>query len=438
MDAIIRQGTLTGQIPAISSKSMAHRLLILAALAPAPTELACNTTSEDIDATVRCLEALGARVERVEGGFHVTPLPGRPDDDNVPDALAGASLDCGESGSTLRFMLPVLGALGKGGALTGHGRLAQRPLSPLYEQLQAHGLTMSAQGSFPLAVGGRLQPGRFVLPGDVSSQYVTGLLLAAPLLASPTEILVSEPVQSRPYIKLTVNALKAFGVPVLTSRESVGGRAVSVYTVSPTRLVSPGSCTVEGDWSNAAFWLAAGAAAPLGVTVTGLDLASSQGDRSAMAALAAFGARIARRGHAVRATRDHPRPTSLDVSNFPDLVPPLAATAAMIPGTSALTNAGRLRLKESDRVETVSACLTAFGVPVRIEGDDIVIEGRGTLRAAEVDAANDHRIAMMAAVLASQAPGESVIHDAGCVAKSYPTFWEDFARLGGHVETREG
>lgn len=437
MDAIIQPARLGGQVEAISSKSMAHRLLILAALAPAPTELACNTTSEDIEATVGCLEALGARITRTEGGFHVRPLPGRADDDNVPEAAPGALLDCGESGSTLRFLLPVLGALGKGGALTGHGRLAQRPLSPLYEQLEAHGLTLSEQGRFPLEVKGRLQAGRFELPGDVSSQFVTGLLLAAPLLPSPTEVVVSEPVQSRPYIRLTINALKTFGVPAIVSHEVREEYPVSVYAVAPTRLVSPGSCQVEGDWSNAAFWLAAGAGTQEGVTVRGLDLASSQGDRAIMAALAALGARIARKGHAVRATHDAPRPTSIDVSNFPDLVPPLAAAAATIPGTTRLTNAGRLRLKESDRIESVSACLTAFGVPVRVEGDDILIEGRESLDGAEVDAQNDHRIAMMAAVLASEATGQSTVHDAGCVAKSYPTFWEDFARLGGHVDLEE-
>lgn len=438
MDAIIREGTLAGQVEAVSSKSMAHRLLILAALAPSPTDLACNTTSQDIEATVGCLEALGAKITRTESGFHVRPLPGHADDDNEPEATPGALLDCGESGSTLRFLLPVVGALGKGGSLTGHGRLAQRPLSPLYEELQAHGLELSEEGAFPLRVSGRLEAGRFVLPGDVSSQYVTGLLLAAPLLASPTEIVVAEPVQSRPYIRLTINALKAFGVTVIVSRERIDEVPVSVYSVAPTHLVSPGTCQVEGDWSNSAFWLAAGAASPEGVTVGGLDLASSQGDRAVMAALAAFGARIARKGHAVRATLDAPRPTSMDVSNFPDLVPPLAAAAATIPGTSALTNAGRLRLKESDRIASVSSCLAAFGVPVRTEGDNIVIEGRPELEPGEVDAQNDHRIAMMAAVLAAQAPGTSVIHDAGCVAKSYPTFWEDFARLGGNVELREG
>lgn len=310
-------------------------------------------------------------------------------------------------------------------------------MGPLARQLRSHGLELSEEGTFPLTVSGRLEAGRFCLPGDVSSQFVTGLLLAAPLLPSPTEILVCEPVQSRPYIKLTINALRTFGVAVAATRETVSGHPVSVYSVSPSRLVSPGTCAVEGDWSNSAFWLAAGSSAPDGVTVSGLDLASSQGDRSVMAALAALGARIARKGQSVRATRDRPRPTTIDVSNFPDLVPPLAAAAATIPGTSALTHAGRLRLKESDRIETVSSCLTKFGVPVRIEGDDIVIEGRSALRPAEVDAANDHRIAMMAAVLASQAPGESVIHDAECVAKSYPAFWEDFAGLGGRVQTRE-
>lgn len=334
-------------------------------------------------------------------------------------------------------MLPLVGALGRGGSLTGQGRLASRPLSPLYEQLVAHGLDISQPGTFPLTVGGHLTAGRFHLPGNVSSQFVTGLLLAAPLLASPTEILVDEPVESRPYITLTCNALDAFGAHVLSAREETEQGLVSVFAAVPTRLASPGTCTVEGDWSNAAFWLAAGSEAPDGITVSGLDLRSAQGDRAIMAALAAFGSRIARKGSSVRATRDQPRHAAIDVSDFPDLVPPLAAAAALVPGTSVLRRAGRLRLKESDRLETVSACLAAFGVPVRTDGDDLVIEGVESLRPTRVDAANDHRIAMMAAILAAHAPGDTLIHDAGCVAKSYPGFWDDFARLGGSVELKE-
>ncbi|MGN0055208.1 MAG: 3-phosphoshikimate 1-carboxyvinyltransferase [Atopobiaceae bacterium] len=433
MDAIVTQSQLSGVIPAIPSKSMAHRLMILAALCPSTTDIHCGSTSMDMEATASCLRSLGARVTRTQLGYRIVPLRGRADSDNHPDRPDFPTLDCGESGSTLRFLLPVAAALGGGASFVGHGRLAQRPLSPLYEQLQEHGVTLSAQGQFPLVVQGKLRPGRFVLPGDVSSQFVSGLLMAAPLLDSPSEVWVSEPIQSRPYITLTMNALEKYGIHVAHAPEVVDSKPYTSYLVAPATLVSPGVVDVEGDWSNAAFWLAAGAQDPEGVTVTGLDLASAQGDRVIMAALSSLGVRIARKGSSVRATRDAPHAAAMDVSDFPDLVPPLAAVAAVTPGTTALRNAGRLRLKESDRLESVSQVLGAMGIRVQVDGDDLLIDG-GHAHSAEVDAHNDHRIAMMAAILAAGADGPVTIHGAECVRKSYPAFWDDFARLGGHVQ----
>lgn len=435
MDATITHSELSGVVKAIPSKSMAHRLMILAALCPSTTDIHCGSTSQDMEATASCLRSLGARVTRTQKGYRVVPMRGRADSDNHPDRLSDPTLDCGESGSTLRFLLPVAAALGGSAQFVGHGRLAKRPLSPLYEQMEQHGVTMSPQGSFPLHVEGTLKPGRFVLPGNVSSQFVSGLLMAAPLMASPTEVLVSEPIESRPYITLTMNALEAFGVHVAHAHEVVDGVAYTSFAVAPCTLVSPGVCDVEGDWSNAAFWLAAGAQSNEGITVTGLDLASAQGDRVVMAALSSLGARIARRGTSVRSTKDRPHAASMDVSDFPDLVPPLAAVAAATPGTTALRNAGRLRLKESDRLTSVSAALRAMGITAQVDGDNLLVEG-GQPHAGQVDSANDHRIAMMAAVVAARADGPVTIHGAECVRKSYPAFWDDFAALGGSVTTK--
>lgn len=436
MDAVVSKSQLAGVVAAIPSKSMAHRLMILAALSPSTTDIHCGSTSEDMEATAACLRALGARVTRTKTGYRIVPVRGRNNTDNHPDELKDPTLDCGESGSTLRFLLPVVAALGGRASFVGHGRLAQRPLSPLYEELEAHGVKLSPQGSFPLTVEGRLKPGRFVLPGNVSSQYVSGLLMAAPLLDSPSEILVSEPIESRPYIQLTINALEAYGVHVAhANHERYGDDLFTSFLVSPTSLVSPGVVEVEGDWSNAAFWLAAGAASTEGITVTGLDLASAQGDRVVLAALSSLGARIARKGGSARSTLDRPHATSMDVSDFPDLVPPLAAAAATIPGTTALCNAGRLRLKESDRLATISAALDAMGIEVEVENDDLLVTG-GTPQGGVVDAANDHRIAMMAAIVAAHASAPVTIHGAECVRKSYPAFWDDFASLGGNVELK--
>ena len=438
MDVQINPRELTGTINAIASKSMAHRLLICAALCPGPTTITCTTTSKDIEATIACLEALGARIVREGDQLKVTPIPGTSATDNRRQATTGALLDCGESGSTLRFMLPVACALGCNASLTGHGRLADRPLSPLYEELIAGGCDLSEQGSFPLATSGTLRAGRFELPGNVSSQYISGLLLASPLLDGPSEVCVTEPVESRPYVNLTTSALRSFGVHVEEIRDvNAAGQRVTRFVVSPaTPYTSCGQITVEGDWSNAGFWLAAGALGG-GVSVSALDLASRQGDRSMLAALAKLGARVERSGDTASVSAGAPCACEMNVSDFPDLVPPLAAVASLAPGTTRLTGCGRLRLKESDRIETVCAGLSALGANITSEGDDIVIEGREALDGGEVDAANDHRIAMMAAIAATRCTAPVTIHGAECVQKSYPAFFEDYAKLGGLV-TREG
>lgn len=434
MDVIITPHEIEGSIEAIASKSMAHRLLICAALCPGPATIRCTTSSKDIEATISCLNSLGASIER-EGDFlKVAPLPGAPSSDNIRVGAYGAVLDCGESGSTERFMLPVVAALGCDAALTGHGRLAERPLSPLYEELIAGGCDLTEQGTFPLKVSGKLRNGRFELPGNVSSQYISGLLLAAPLLAGPSEIRVTTPIESRPYVNLTISALEQFGVHVTETNERDQNADYTVFAVSPsTPYRSPGEVSVEGDWSNAAFWLAAGALGH-GVSVEGLDLASRQGDRSMLAALAKLGAQVCRTRGVASVHSGAPQGCDMNVADFPDLVPPLAAVAAFAPGKTRLTGCARLRLKESDRVETVVAGLSALGADITSEGDDIVVNGRDSLPGGVVDAANDHRIAMMAAIAASRCTGPVTILGAQCVEKSYPKFFEDYRQLGGVVE----
>ena len=437
MNVTVQPGALSGEIQAPSSKSEAHRLLICAAFAPGTTDIDCTTTSQDIDATIGCLSALGARVARTQGGFRVRPVPGSAASDNLPEPVRGALLDCGESGSTLRFLLPVVAALGCDARLTGHGRLPQRPLSPLYEELVAHGSELGPQGQVPLAVGGKLRAGRFSLPGNVSSQYVSGLLLAAPLLRAPVEVVVTEPVESRPYIDLTVGALARFGVRVTETRTTdANGRVARSYVAEGADgLSTPGHVSVGGDWSNAAFWLAAGALGTSPIAVSGVDVKSAQGDRQILAALALLGARVVRGSESAAAGPDHLAGRTIDVSSCPDLVPPLAAVAALAPGRTRLTGCERLRLKESDRVETVRAGLAALGAHVGVEGDDIVLDGVSELAGGTVDTANDHRIAMMAAIAATRATGPVTILGAECTEKSYPSFFDDYRALGGVVRT---
>ena len=424
MDAVIQPSSLSGAIEAVASKSMAHRLLILSALSDNPCLLDCPTTSADIEATASCLVALGLPDSRLphSGAYVAAEVP--------------ASLDCKESGSTLRFLLPVMGALSVPGRMARHGRLSTRPIGRFSRQLEAHGMRIEEDGE-DLVVGGTLHGGRFVLPGNVSSQYASALLMVAPMLDEPMELWLETPVHSRPYIAITLDALSLFGVTPSHGRIQHANTSYETFVVEPCELDPPPSLRVEGDWSNAAFWLCAGALEREGLTVTGLNLASSQGDRTILAALASMGARIARKGDAARATSDRPRAAHIDVSAIPDLVPPLAAVCATTPGTSTFLNAGRLRLKESDRLQTICDAISALGGRARIEDDDLVVTGVERLQGGVVDAANDHRIAMMAAVMATHALDAVTVLGADCVTKSYPHFWDDYEQLGGIVHRRD-
>jgi len=381
-----------GTVPAIASKSMAHRLMICAALADTPTEIQCRSTSKDIEATKTCLAAMKAGEK---------------------------PLRCGESGSTLRFLLPVVAALGLDTEFYMEGRLPDRPLAPLDEQLTAHGATLSKDGA-TLHVSGQLTPGDYTLPGDVSSQYISGLLFALPLLDGPSTLTVTGKVESAPYIAMTLDALAQFGVEI-TQKDNV-------YHIPNCGYQSPGMAFVEGDWSNAAFWLCAGAISRT-VTVTGLDPRSLQGDKAVFDILRQFGAICTRDGDAFTVSPAPLHGINIDAAAIPDLVPILSVVAAKAEGTTRVYNAQRLRLKESDRIETICGLLHNLGAQVEQTPDGMIIHGGKPLAGGTVDSCNDHRIAMAAAVASSICQGEVTVLGAQAVEKSYPHFWEDFEML---------
>ncbi len=423
MLARITPSPLKGTVPAIASKSMAHRLIICAALANGETHVTCNATCADIEATVRCLTALGARIETVEDGFQVHPTM-KSIEFGLLKALAGGTLNCGESGSTLRFMLPVACALGAEATFVGQGRLGARPLSPLSDEIIAAGCDLQGLGGFPLKTSGRMRPGTFILPGNVSSQYISGLLLAAPLLAQPSCVQVT---------------MKAFGVEVNVERIPAkdGQPEITNFRVNSGSYRTPGNVAVEGDWSNAAFWLCAGAIGTQPITVEGVSLSSAQGDRNVLAALSRFGARIVRSTNAATVQSDKLAGFEMSAHDIPDLVPVISAVASLAQGRTFIRDCARLRIKESDRLATTTRELTALGAQVRIAGDDLIIKGVDAFTGGEVDSHNDHRIAMMAAIAASRATGEVVIHGAEAVNKSYPDFFDHYRLLGGKVTLEE-
>lgn len=418
MIARITPTKLGGAVCSIPSKSMAHRLLICAALSDGITRVRCNGTSEDIEATVDCLRALGSNIVRIGDTFIVPKVTAKPCDEVI--------LNPRESGTTLRFMICVVAGLGLRAKFEGADRLFERPLDPLIEALSEHGIVITRDENNRIIESGIAIPGDFTISGDVSSQYISGLLLMMPLLKKKSTLTVTGRFESKPYVDLTVSALRTSGLEV--AEDSLCYSVSGDYSLTDT--------SVEGDWSNSAFWLCAGAIGD-NIKVTGLDLHSAQGDMEIVKLLKQFGARVIKDDTSVSSESDGLSGIDIDVSNIPDLVPILSVAASLSEGTTRILNAGRLRLKESDRLETVTDMINALGGCARIENDSIVVEGRSELSGGTVNSNRDHRIAMSAAVAAIKCKSYVTIIGAEAVNKSYPTFFDDYKALGGELTLEE-
>ena len=394
MDLTIFPRQLSGTIRAIPSKSQAHRLLICAAFSNKSTFLECPQTNEDIEATVSCLCALGANITREQDGYHIIPVT------DIPNT---AVLHCGESGSTLRFILPITCALGVNATFVLKGRLPYRPLSPLWEELERMGCTLTRPTENTIQSTGKLHAGNFSISGNVSSQFISGLLFATALMKGTSTITITGALESKPYVEMTQSALKIFGVDT-----------DNFQTSGSCPFSTPGKFAVEGDWSNAAFFLTAAALGST-VEVTNLNPDSPQGDRAIADILT------------ITETMPH-----ISAADIPDLVPIMAVYFGAKHG-AVFTNITRLRLKESDRVASVCKMMEQLGVQV-ISSENTMTVFSGKYHSCTIDAAGDHRIAMAGAIAASIADGPVTIKGAECVAKSYPSFWEEYQKLGGHYE----
>lgn len=397
---------LTGELSAISSKSDAHRALICTALSGSTglyqtltRRLDAEHAGEDIQATIRCLNALQEK----------------------EDCL----LNCGESGSTLRFLLPVAAALREKTTFTGCGRLPQRPLGELRSQMEAHGVRFSAE-ALPFTIENRMTGGCYTLPGNVSSQYVSGLLLALPLLAEDSRIRLTTPLESAAYVEMTLQTLKRFGVRIQTEADGF-------FVPGRQRYQAPADFTPEGDWSNASYFLTAGFFGG-DVKITGLCDGSAQADRVILRHLADFGALVETQDASIRVRPGNLPPDTrlqIDVSACPDLFPILAVAACGVRRETQLIHAVRLRLKESDRISSTAAMIRALGGSVREMPDALCIEGNGCLQGGRVQSAGDHRIVMAAAIASILCENPVQIDGAEAVRKSYPHFFRDFQQLGG-------
>ena len=406
MDIQITPRHLSGTVTPPPSKSMAHRLLIAAALGSGISTVRGVAMSQDVEATLRCLTALGGRWrETAPGTLEITGIGGR----RSTPGTALPHLDCGESGSTLRFFLPIALAVAGGGVFTGQGRLMARPQGPYLDLFREKGI-FCEQTDGTLTVRGTLEPGEYHLPGNVSSQFFTGLLFALPLLDGPSTIVPTTAVESWDYILMTLDALTGAGVTA--AEPHTPGEA---FRVCPAAY-QPFDRTVEADWSQAAFWYAAIALGSQ-LELTGLNAFSVQGDMAVVP-------------HFLRLTQ--PGDREIDVSGIPDLLPPLAVMAAVRSGTTRFVNAARLRMKESDRLETTAALLTALGISAQAGPDFLTVQG-GAITGGTVDGANDHRIVMAAAIAATASSSPVTIRGAEAVKKSYPDFWEVYQSLGGVI-----
>ena len=400
MDVCIIPGKPGGTLKAPDSKSDIHRKLIASALCREETLIRTADTEfcDDVLATADCLRALGAGIRIIAGkGIQVSP---------VRDIAGIPELDCRECGSTLRFLIPVAAALYDKARLTGAPSLAARPLAPLLEALEKHGKRFGSS-SLPLETEGKLSSGEYLLPGNVSSQFVSGLLFALPLLEGDSSIRLSSPLESAEYADMTLRVLSLFGIRI----DKDGDRGFNI--AGGQRYVSPGELTAEGDWSSCAFLM------PAGVIYTGLDENSLQPDRAVKKYI-----ELLKPGTEAGDIR-------IDVSPFPDLVPILAVMACSVKGRVFLENAGRLRFKESDRLKSVCSMICSLGGKASEQGDSLVVEGCGVLAGGETDGFKDHRIVMAAVAASALCLNRVIIRGAEAVNKSYPGFFRDFAYVGG-------
>lgn len=415
MDIKIIPSKLHGTVNAVSSKSYAHRILIAAALSEKETVINLNAFSYDINATIECLCVLGAKISSNNNSIKVIPAK----------APKNAVLDCKESGSTLRFLIPVACALCDNSEFIGQGRLPNRPISPLREEMEKNGCSFSAVGEFPIKVSGKLKSGKFHLSGNVSSQFITGLLFALPLLNEDSEIILTSQLESKPYVDMTIEILNKFNIEIKEEQNSY-------FIKGNQKYISPKEITVEGDWSNSAFWLCCGA---LGsdITVSGLSASSLQGDKAVLDILKNMGANIKTENNLIKVSAPNElKPIEINASQAPDLIPVLSVVSAFAKGDTVISNAQRLRLKECDRLSAISNCLNSLGGQACETPDSLVIHGVPKINGGTADSFNDHRIAMSLSVLASRAENPVIITNADAINKSYPSFFEDYKSLGGN------
>lgn len=413
MEMKVSPSKLIGRIAAPSSKSFSHRMLIAAALADGVSEVSGISSSKDIEATIGAMTALGAEIFSEDGLCTVM---------GIKSPAEKADIDCCESGSTLRFIIPIAAALGCECRFFGSGKLPERPVTPYIREFAKHGVSfVREEGVMPFSMSGRLTGGEYELEGNVTSQFITGLLFALPLCSENSVIRLTSKLESKPYADMTVKALAAFGIDI---EESVSENGFPVYNIKGGQKYRKANVSVEGDYSQAAFYFAANA---LGaeITVGNLDPNSVQGDKKILEIVQKIG---------YNKINGRLSAFTVDVTDVPDLAPILTVLGCFTDGVSRIVGAKRLKIKECDRLAAISEALNNIGGNVKAAEDELEIHPIEKFRGGRIDGCNDHRIVMASAIAATMSDGDIIITDADAVKKSYPNFWKDYRSLGGKAE----
>ena len=404
----------SGEVTVPPSKSDVHRAIICAALAKGKSVISPVALSNDIKATISCVEALGAKTQMKENSLIV--------DGSTLFENKKALLDCGESGSTLRFFIPVAALGGVNATFVGHGKLPERPIGIFTEALPKKGVECKTQGGLPLEISGVLQSGKYEVPGNVSSQFISGLMFALPLLDGDSDIVLTSPIESVGYIDMTIYTMAQFGVEVI--RTDYG------WHINGNQNYKAFDYTTDGDWSQAAFFMVAGAING-DVTVKGVNKNSAQGDKKIAEILKDFGAEVEWNDTSVRVKKGELKALTIDAKQIPDLVPILSVCASFAEGTTKIINAERLRIKECDRLKASSELINNLGGNVKEFADGLEIDGVKSLKGGSVDGYNDHRMVMSAGICAANVEGEIECSYALSINKSYPDFYIDYNNIGG-------
>lgn len=418
---MINPSKLEGEIMIPSSKSVCHRAVICAGLSEGVSNIHNVAFSQDVEATCGAISSLGVDIAldrraskiKVKGTGNLKPK--------------NTNIDCSESGSTLRFLIPIAATTGEEVTFDGIGRLVERPLEDYYrifDEQEIH--YKNIDGKLPLTIDGKLKAGLYRIKGNVSSQFISGLLFALPLLDGDSKIIVTTELESKPYVDLTIDALKKLSVHI----ENHNYKEFIIKGNQKYRAVDH---NVEGDFSQAAFWLVAGT---LGANVVcdGMNMNSLQGDKVILDIIKSMGGNVSVEGGKAKALPCKTKGTIIDASQCPDLVPVITVLAALSEGTTEIKNASRLRFKESDRLSAITCELNKIGADIQEKEDGLIIRGKDSLKGGTVNSWSDHRIAMSLAVASLKCKEPIIIKDALCVRKSYPGFWKHFRKLGGNMD----